>query len=610
MVELSTQKQLALLFPHSNKALMQTLQQATPEQLATLSEAKDLSSLLKGLITDTLDVRKSNTIILEILKNSEFFKEMGNFSKELKSLTDYLQANEKSLSRPDATGHKQEAPRNISMTQVTQALSHSLEQLGEQPLAELKSQIKNSGLLWESKISQSLQSNSRITALLQELHTQLMQSKLPQANALLEQITSLLQNLASPSQDASALQNPALKHSLNALVEQLMQLNKQVDTLFSRPVENLGQQLKLLLNQSHTPFEQIRQVIEDIRAELRISNESQTPGLIKGANSLMDRLLSMQNSDKTSHQFSVLAERLQQLLPDTKPEHAAALHESIDKFKQISRLPLLERERLLPEIIQFLQHLPQKLPVLSRSEGLLDLIYKILDTLKPPLEGSYASSLKQELQSWMKQLENAMAKADPLLSSQLHKSAETLEHLLKSPAMNTGALLQEEFHKDLKAMLLHLDQELPKMNAPADMLKQVDKLLVQVEYFQLLSHLSHETFVYIPYHWDMLENGHLAIKKAKDNSSYCEIDLELCEYGKLNIMLQLYDDNQLNISIHTEQDKLATLFKENKEQLMNALRSVNIMPRTVKIRQHDAQRALHPYAPTNQLNALGFEAKG
>ena len=619
MVELSTQKQLALLFPHSNKALLQSLQQATPEQLATLSEAKDLSSLLKGLITDTLDVKKSNTIILEILKNSEFFKEMGTFSKELKSLSQYLQANEKTLAKttPPATPAKASlnAPQNMPLNDLVQALEQSLEKLGEKPQHDIKSLIKNSGLFWESKISQTLQPHQTLANALENIQTQLSDSKLPQAKNLLEQLKPLLEHINPPAQETPELHSPsiqtsALKQPLQSLIEQFVHIGKQRDALFSKPVENLLQQLKTELAQPQSRPEHMRQIIDDIRGELRISKAPAGAELLKTATALVDQLQNFQGSDKTAQLLNTLSEKLQTLSSTIPLNDVPELPESISKLQQISRLPLLEKERMIPEIIQFVQQLPQKLPIISQTDGIMDMIHKILDALKPPTEGSFAQSLQQDAQAWVKQFEQVLSKADPLFSASLHKQVQALEQLLNSPSLSGTTLLQEELHQDLKALLLQLDQDLPKATTPNDVLKSVDKLLLQVEYFQLLSHLSHEAFVYIPYHWDMLENGHLAIKKAKDNSTYCEIDLELCEYGKLNIMLQLYDDNQLNISIHTEQAELSKLFLDNKEQLLSALRSVNIMPRTIKIRQQEPQTAAHPYAHAEQLNALGFEAKG
>jgi hypothetical protein len=76
MMEITSQQELSLLFPKSNKTISKILENASPEQLKALSEAKDMKTVLSQLMNDTLDVNKSNKIILDILKNSDFFKEI------------------------------------------------------------------------------------------------------------------------------------------------------------------------------------------------------------------------------------------------------------------------------------------------------------------------------------------------------------------------------------------------------------------------------------------------------------------------------------------------------------------------------------------------------
>ena len=89
--------------------------------------------------------------------------------------------------------------------------------------------------------------------------------------------------------------------------------------------------------------------------------------------------------------------------------------------------------------------------------------------------------------------------------------------LFSKPAhLLNNNLLQESLQKDMKALLLGLEKELTGTVGNTEVLKAVDKLLVQIDYFQLLSHLSNASCLYIPYAWDQLENGNLSFKKSKD----------------------------------------------------------------------------------------------
>ena len=165
----------------------------------------------------------------------------------------------------------------------------------------------------------------------------------------------------------------------------------------------------------------------------------------------------------------------------------------------------------------------------------------------------------------------------------------------------------------MKALLLGLEKELAgnPTTAQTETHKLVDKLLVQIDYYQLVSHLSNNSCFYLPFSWEQLEDGSFSMKKAKDGSFYCEIDLQLKEYGKLNMMLQLFEKNQLNIMIYTEQDKLKTIFKENMQALRSALTKVNVMPRNIHLHNlnEEKNRGL-VYGEKERLNELGFEVKG
>jgi HPt (histidine-containing phosphotransfer) domain-containing protein len=598
MIELSTQKQLALLFPHSSKALLQSLQQATPEQLATLSEAKDLSTLLKGLITDTLDVKKSNTIILEILKNSEFFKEMGNFSKELKSLVDYLNTDEQITKAPT----KEKLQHSITQLETT------LQKLSHNDVHTLKSNLANSGVFWESKLAQSI-SKPPIQALLTQVETilsQIQHSKLPQAQTLISQLHNLPLEPSISQEDTKPTIPLAVKEALNSALEQFKTIQTRKDPLFTEPIQKLLTQLKTLGTNNFPPLNQLQHHLQELVSELRVSQESVLKPLLEHAGNISKQLEHAHQKDKALPAMAQLLEKLQILTQNIDVKQNPALKPSLENLNQLLRLPAPEKEAMRVEILQFIQQLPDKLPLL-KSEGLLDLVHRILDALKAP--SPEADTAQKNVQNWVKNLEQIIQKADPLLLSPVHKEFQQLEALLKVPQQAQHSLLQEELQKDLKAMLMQLEGDLPK-STPTEISKQVDKLLVQVEYFQLLSHLSNGSHLYLPLHWNQLDNGHISIKKGKDQSSYCEIDLELCEYGKLNIMLQLFEKNQLNMTILTEQDALKSLFSEHIHQLRSNLREINIMPRNIHIRQLDSDDLPHPYEEKSKLNELGFEVKG
>ncbi len=74
---------------------------------------------------------------------------------------------------------------------------------------------------------------------------------------------------------------------------------------------------------------------------------------------------------------------------------------------------------------------------------------------------------------------------------------------------------QNPLQNDMKTMLFKIQEELVGRTdiKSADTLRQVDKMLMQVEYYQLLSIASNSNSVYIPFIWDLLDDGSISMKK-------------------------------------------------------------------------------------------------
>jgi hypothetical protein len=93
MITPATQSKLSLLLPQQNKVLNELIKNATPEQLVSLNDKKDLKSMLGTLFQHKIDNTKSDALLLNMLKNSPTFKNMGNFTDTLKSLVTDLKSN-------------------------------------------------------------------------------------------------------------------------------------------------------------------------------------------------------------------------------------------------------------------------------------------------------------------------------------------------------------------------------------------------------------------------------------------------------------------------------------------------------------------------------------
>lgn len=139
MIPLTTNTKFAILLPSTNKALADVLKQASSEQLVQLKEGKDLKSILHSLFQAKIENTKSDGVLLDLLKNSAAFKNMGNFTENLKSLLSTLKS-DPSL-----------APKLVQ-------LESSLQHITTLDTPNLKEKISNSGVFLESKILLSLES--------------------------------------------------------------------------------------------------------------------------------------------------------------------------------------------------------------------------------------------------------------------------------------------------------------------------------------------------------------------------------------------------------------------------------------------------------------------
>lgn len=138
MIPLTTNTKFAILLPNTNKALAEALKQVSPEQLVQLKEGKDLKSVLQSLFQAKIENTKSDGVLLDLLKNSATFKNMGSFTENLKSLLSTLKA-EPSL-----------APK---LSQLEGYLQH----ISTLDTPNLKEKISNSGVFLESKILATLE---------------------------------------------------------------------------------------------------------------------------------------------------------------------------------------------------------------------------------------------------------------------------------------------------------------------------------------------------------------------------------------------------------------------------------------------------------------------
>jgi len=278
---------------------------------------------------------------------------------------------------------------------------------------------------------------------------------------------------------------------------------------------------------------------------------------------------------------------------------------------------------------------PEELQTLTQSKDLgsiLDSLLKrattsdttqnklLLELLKnnPTLKSlSNANTTIKELIQTLKQeknplplektLENFLTNIKDINPKELKTKLQTSGLFLESSIKNTQNP-KELFSSDIKAILLKAHDELTNSNQTnkQEILKHIDKLLLQIDYNQLVSHLSNASSLYIPYEWKDLKDGNITLKNAKDDKFFCDIHLNLKSYGELDLRLALFQNDQINININTKSKALKSILQENLPTLKKQLLHVNITPKEIRFIN---EKSNIYEKQTSDNFAMGFEVK-
>ena len=75
----------------------------------------------------------------------------------------------------------------------------------------------------------------------------------------------------------------------------------------------------------------------------------------------------------------------------------------------------------------------------------------------------------------------------------------------------------------------------------------------------------------------------VSLKKLKENRFFCEINLKLKEYGKIDLMIMLYEDININISVFAEKKEFVTLVQENLPALKQGINKLGLIPTNIQL---------------------------
>ncbi|MDY0192132.1 MAG: flagellar hook-length control protein FliK [Aliarcobacter butzleri] len=521
---------LNILLPNNNKVLNDVLKEADSKNLEQMvkssTSSTSASTILKELFTSLKDGTKSNSTIENMLKNSATFKELGNVSTNLSSLVDELSTDE-------------------NLQKFKPVLENFLKDIKNIDANALKEQIKNSGIFLESKLSQT--PNSKLENVLTQLQNLVKDINTPQAKQVNELIDKLLQNIKTQTNtNTQVTQNPTatneFTNNLKTLTSSLQNLNNSLNPTQTQNLSNLANQLKSLIN-------------EGTLVESKIENNT----------NLTDKTTNLANNTTLKDSINL---QTKELLTQIKNDI-------------IQNPNMIQNKNILPMIDNLLK---------------MDNLFSKNDTIQNFLANSnssanlstFTSNFASNLSPLLTTLKESLETLNPNnthLQNHLTKLVDKVEHIIQDLATTPNGKLDTKVSEDMKTVLLQMQDELASKTDPKslEVAKQVDRLLTQIDLHQLTSLVSNSNYVYLPFFWEMLEDGSIEMKQKDEEKFFCQINLTLKDFGKVDLMLGLYDKNKLDLTIYAQREHFKTAIRENMQQLKIALNSVELIPVNVKL---------------------------
>ncbi|MFX4277154.1 flagellar hook-length control protein FliK [Aliarcobacter butzleri] len=521
---------LNILLPNNNKVLNDVLKEADSKNLEQMvkssTSSTSASTILKELFTSLKDGTKSNSTIENMLKNSATFKELGNVSTNLSSLVDELSTDE-------------------NLQKFKPVLENFLKDVKNIDANTLKEQIKNSGIFLESKLSQT--PNSKLENVLTQLQNLVKDINTPQAKQVNELIDKLLQNIKTQTNtNTQVSQNPTatneFTNNLKTLTSSLQNLNNSLNPTQTQNLSNLANQLKSLIN-------------EGTLVESKIENST----------NLTDKTTNLVNNSTLKDSINL---QTKELLTQIKNDI-------------IQNPNMIQNKNILPMIDNLLK---------------MDNLFSKNDTIQNFLANSnssanlstFTSNFASNLSPLLTTLKESLETLNPNnthLQNHLTKLVDKVEHIIQDLATTPNGKLDTKVSEDMKTVLLQMQDELASKTDPKslEVAKQVDRLLTQIDLHQLTSLVSNSNYVYLPFFWEMLEDGSIEMKQKDEEKFFCQINLTLKDFGKVDLMLGLYDKNKLDLTIYAQREHFKTAIRENMQQLKIALNSVELIPVNVKL---------------------------
>ncbi len=638
---------LNILLPNDNKVLKEALKDADSKTLQDMVKNKSTSvnDILKNLFNDIKNGTKSSSNIENILKNPNLFKDLGSFSKSLVTVLNQLDSQSnlqkfkpalesffKDIKNLDEKTLKEQLGKSGVFLESKIANANIKEGSIPKNIEKLLNQIQN--IIKNIDTPAAKQINELINKIVQESTTP--NNSNPSKNIEnVKNLVSLLQNISKNLQNPETKNLSNLTNELKSMVNQGSLIESKLENINIK--QNINPQINTAKEQINT---QTKELLTQIKNEV-ITNKDSAPA--KNILNQIDNLLKSNDLFTKNEKLIEPKNLLNNLLNSNEIKQASTQSPNISNLvlnlknisESISNLEsktqnfvnitseknsittqLKENLTNLKSELQNLTKIDSKssLQIISKLENIQNIFTKIEAPITNQLQNmqntnlsnnfsnNFANnlntlilSLKENITNLSTTANNPTSGNNASIQNQIMNIVDKIETSVKeaiqtytnNQGLNPLANKNESnpLSNDMKTVLLQMQEELAnKVDAKSqEMFKQVDKMLMQIDYHQLLSLSSNSNYVYVPFFWDMLEDGSIEMKKTDEDKFYCQINLNLKDYGKVDLMLSLYDKNKLDLTIHAQREHFKLDLSKNIQKLKQALNNVDLIPINIKI---------------------------
>ena len=518
-----------------NKTLNNLLKQDSSNSSSSTNTAA--SSILKEVLNSIKDGTKSNSSLENILKNSTAFKDLGNLSSNLSSLLESIKDDE-------------------SLQKFKPLLENFLKNIKDVTADNLKEQIKNSGIFLENKLSSN--PNAKLENLLQNISNLLKTIDTPEAKNSSQIIDNILKNIPKDG----SLKGSELLNNLKTLVSSLQNLSSSLNSNQTQTLNNLANELKNFIQNGSMIESKTENLVQKTLTQTQTSETEN----INSANNIK----------------SLINNQVKELLNQIKQD--LTQNQNIIQNKNI--LTLIDKLISLPDIF-------------SKSEA-------ILNSVQNSNISNFSNNFATNLNPLLTALKESLQAINPKnieIQNQINSLIKKVENIIQEYTNNNldNPKDNQKLDNDFKSILLKMQDEVAQKTdiKSQDSLKTINNLLTQIDMQQLTSLVSNSNFVYIPFFWEMLEDGTVEIKEKEEDKFFCQIKLTLKDFGKIDLMLSMYDENKLDMTIYAQREHFKVTLRDNLQKLKLALNEANIIPMHIKLLDMKEESENKEQKPTN-----------